>query len=348
MKRGPIVDTLSRLLPGDAPLRTEARVLASDLRTLSRSFRSWEAEAKAPPHSVYIETTNICTADCVFCAYQFQAEWRKGHGTMAEALFVRILDQLEALGGNRLSFTPIVGDPLVDRHIVGRIALAVRRGFKVHFYTNGLLLDRVDPDALLDTGLTAFSLSTSPLDAEMHKQLYRSKQYANLMTGLQRLLRRRNERNGALRVLLEFRSHLPPDETLALPDYRDVIAPLLVKSERDAVVVRTQNYDSWGGQIGAADLPAGMTMARSGRFKHRPCARTFRPQVLWDGKVRACSCVFGPATGGDADDGLLIGDLNVNTLAEIWQGDALRKVRQRFADRDLPDVCAKCTMYQAC
>lgn len=346
MRRALPIELLSRLVPGDHPVRTAARLWASDLRTLARTFHDWRVEAAAPPRSVYIETTNICTADCVFCAYQFQTDWRKRKGTMSEALFGRALDEIAATGCDQVSFTPIVGDPLVDRHIVRRVGEAVRRGFKVHFYTNGLLLDRLDPNALLDTGLRAFSLSTSPLDEGLHKQLYRSKQYRNLLAGLEALLRARNARNGELRVLLEFRGPLSAEATLALPDFRDRIGPLLTPRERAAIVVRAKNYDSWGGQIGAEDLLPGMTMAKTARLRHRPCDRTLRPQILWDGKVRACSCVFGPNLGADADDGLLIGDLNTQGLGDIWRGDALRRVRARFVERKLPAVCQGCTLYQ--
>ena len=38
-----------------------------------------------------IETTNICNANCSFCAYQYQ---QRGTGTMSEKLFTKIINEL--------------------------------------------------------------------------------------------------------------------------------------------------------------------------------------------------------------------------------------------------------------
>lgn len=338
---------LSKALPYDSPLRAPAKRWFTDLRTLARSAMPWLPREDQPPAMVAVETTNICNANCIFCAYQYQDAFRKGKGAMEADVFGRVLAGCQALGVQRLSFTPLVGEPLADKHIIERLTAAVSAGFRVSFHTNGILLNRVDPGALLDTGLQEFLISTAPLDEEAHKRLYRTRHYADLLNGLERFLKVRNERNAPLRVRLHFRSDMAFREATRLPDYTSRIVPLLRPEEREAVEALIIGYDSWGGQIKPEDLVGAMHMARPPRLKHRPCALTFSPQVLWDGKVRACPCYFGPVDTRDAKDPLYVGDLNEESLVEIWRGDRLRQVRRNFANGTLPDLCVRCTMYES-
>ncbi len=347
MAYGRIAAALSKLLPSDSPLRSPAKRTFEDLRSLARSFASWEYREAEAPETLSIETTNACNANCIFCAYGQQKNFRAGRGTMEQDLFERLLKEYHDLGGTRLSFTPLVGEALLDEQIIPRVRAAVDMGFEVGFHTNGLLLNRIDLDAFLATGLKSVCVSAAPLDRESHELLYRSQRYDDLVAGLQGLLEKRNAGGAALRITLHFRSHVSAKRVVDFPDYREIILPLLTPEERAEVGILVIGYDSWGGQIDAKDLTGRMSMALPPRLKRRPCKLTFSPQVLWDGKVRACPCFFGPSTGGDADDGLYLGDLNESSLADIWGGAAIRDLRRRFCEGAMPDLCRRCTSYRS-
>ena len=89
-----------------------------------------------------------------------------------------------------------------------------------------------------------------------------------------------------------------------------------------------------------------MQIASAPQLKFRPGAWTFSPQVMYDGKVRAGSARF---TGGELNqqDGLLLGDLRQQTLAEIWSGRPMRELRRSFARGTIPPVCQTCTLYRS-
>jgi radical SAM protein with 4Fe4S-binding SPASM domain len=346
----PLVDVLRRHLPSDSAIRPYAKRIVEDARSLLNTS-DWTYREKLPPATLFIETTNICNADCVFCAYQYQDRFRSGKGTMSDELFEKILADYIALvpdpKDRHINFTPLVGEPLVDPKIIQRVGRCKAIGADVTFFSNGILLNKIDVEALLDTGVDRIFISTAPFDAESHELLYRTKgKYKDLLAGVQKLLDARNKRNSETRVNIMFRSHIPLSKIVQSPDFREFIAPKLKAKEIKNLYAQVRGFDSWGGQISKDDLPKGMDLAQAPRLKRRPCMWTFNLMVMYDGIIRACSCRF---TGSERleQDALRIGDIRQQTLTEVWNGETIRKLRRNFEEQTLPEVCRSCTMYRS-
>ena len=137
-------------------------------------------------------------------------------------------------------------------------------------------------------------------------------------------------------------------ESLALPDFRGVILPLLKSEEIRSIIVNTRGFDTWGGLIKSEDMVGMMRLALPPLIKHRPCSWTFGLYVTWDGQIRACACRFAETERRDGKDDLYLGNLLESSLNEIWYGEKLKKLRRRFENGNIPLVCKKCTVYRAC
>jgi len=322
------------------------RTVFTDLHSLLRTGKSWEHRARQTPTELVIETTNVCNANCVFCAYQYQERFREGKGVMRDEIFDKALSDYAAMEGAIINFTPLVGDPLVDPKIINRIQRAKESGFRVFFYTNGILFNKIDLEAFLETGVDQVMISTSPFDRESHEQLYRTRKYDDLRDGVHRLLKLREERGYDVEINVTFRAQIPLDDVLAKADFRDYILPYLTKKEIDGIDALVRRYDTWGGLIRPEDMIGDMQLSRAPKLKFRPCQWTFVLMVMYDGMVRACSCRFTGQEASDQDDGLLVGDLREESLEEIWHGERLRELRRSFPAKSLPDVCRSCTMYR--
>jgi MoaA/NifB/PqqE/SkfB family radical SAM enzyme len=347
----PLVAFLRRHLPSDSFIRPHAKQLVEDARALINLRRDWSHLEEQPPANLFLETTNICNADCVFCAYQYQSRFRPGKGAMSDELFEKALSEYSAITSRpeerHVNFTPLVGEPLVDPKIIHRVSRAKSIGADVTFFTNGILLDRIDLGALLDTGVERIFISTAPFDKESHERLYRTHgKYESLLSGVSKLLELRNKRDAATRVSIMFRSHIPLRQIVKQPDFQEHILPKLRPKEVESLYAQVRGFDSWGGQIRPSDLPEGMEIARPPRLKHRPCIWTFNLMVMYDGLVRACSCRF-TGTERIGTDGLLVGDLRKQTLGEVWRGQAIRDLHRSFERGQLHDVCRSCTMYRS-
>src|SRR6266851_490694 len=109
----PIVDFLRRHLPSDSFIRPYAKRIVEDARSVLHSGRDWTFREQAPPETLFLETTNICNADCVFCAYQYQDRFRSGKGVMADEIFEKALaDYIAFTSGpaeRHVNFTPLTG-----------------------------------------------------------------------------------------------------------------------------------------------------------------------------------------------------------------------------------------------
>lgn len=343
----PFIDFFRKRMPFDSALRPYAKIIAEDGRALLRCFLPWHHLEDKIPSCLFVETTNICNANCIFCAYRYQESFRAGKGIMPDAVFEKAVKEFCKMGGRTIAFSALLGEPLVDPGLVNRIRYAKDAGSSVWFYTNGIKLGEIDIEGLVRSGVDDIGISTSPFDRQIHERIFRSGKYGLLLSGAKKLLEARNSLNSALRIWLLFRSDIPWKEAIRLPDYRNEILPLLREEEKKSVYGQVKCFDSWCGLIKQGDLTGIMRLARPPFLKSRPCLWTFMSTILWDGKVRACPCRFAGSEAIKGDD-LYLGDLNNDSLQSIWRGARLRALRRRFTENNLPAACRSCSMYRCC
>lgn len=306
---------------------------------VSRSFKEWESLEQQPPQTLHIELTNVCNANCIFCGYQYE---KRKKGIMPHALFSKCLKEYRAMGGKRIGFSPIVGEPLLDPDFVDRTKEAKSFGFEdIYAITNGILLYKHNLEALLRGGIDHLLISTAPLEKECLERIYRNSDYNRLLEGLEKVFAINSHLGNPVKISLYFRSDLSREYVFRCNDYQKFIRPYIV-NEKEQVTILTKGYDNWGGMIRQEDLVGRMELALAPRYKRRPCLRTFSCIVTWDGYVRGCACRF---SNLDKADPLVVGDLNNMQLKDIWSADKIRQIRRGFVKNSLSLTCRNCAMY---
>ncbi len=118
-----------------------------------------------------VETSNICNANCGFCGYRFRALPPK---IMATADFAKILDRFVEYGGGSLSFTPLVGEALLDSDLLTKIRMA--RSYaqigEISLATNLIAMNRHNVLDLLSSGVNWVYVSTCIGDTGMYRRVY--------------------------------------------------------------------------------------------------------------------------------------------------------------------------------
>ena len=103
--------------------------------------------------------------------------------------------------------------------------------------------------------------------------------------------------------------------------------------------------DNWGDSIRQSDLTGNHELAPIIPLeikKRSPCFYTFFLSIMVDGHVRACGCRY---TNGTQNDGLIIGHLDADTLADMWTGTKIKRLREDFLKGSLETVCDTCVQY---
>ena len=283
-----------------------------------------------------IETINICNANCTFCAYQYQ---NRDTGTMTPELFKKIILQYVDIGGGDLGLTPTVGEPLADKFIIERIKFA--RSFKaikkIGFYSNLISLARFDLKDFVNSGVTDLTISTSGLDKDMYKRVYRSNEYSRMYNNLTNLLIENLNSGSPINIQVDMRTDKTLNETVNFPDYKKLLQYLPANKFGCNI-----SYDDWAGKIKQSDLSGTMkirNMMMSMRFRYSACFEFYSgPSVYWNGDVGICGC-----RDVDAKE-LIIGNVNNNKLSDIWYNSKHLEILNNF-NKSMPNICKKCTHY---
>lgn len=332
-------------------LRIALDILRGKVAYLGKLYRFLYSRPRVPD-VLYMEITNICDANCIFCAHQFD---KRKQVVMDDDIFKRAVDEFYEAGGRNIDLSPLTGEVLIDPKILDKIEYLRDmgdmggKGFEdIHFFTNLGLLHKFDMDRFLRSGITTLYISTAPLDRELYEKMYRNTKYDHVVENLRDLLKafREAKRKGAggggttiKEIHLEFRSDRGMEGCLAMEDYKEYVGPYLSDGVKLAHMV---SYDSWNKTIKEGDLLEGMTLLEPNPVKLLPCARLFLLQVMVSGDIRLCGCRINPASPVDE---LIIGNINEVTLMEAYNSKRATELGKSFFTGKAPEVCKQCSWY---
>lgn len=241
-----------------------------------------------------IETCNICNAACVFCPYP---QMKRPKGTMSRSLFEKIIDEAATVPAiDHVTLTGL-GEPLLDPMIVDRIYYIRRKlpAVPIDLYTNGSNLTPQYAALLGMAGLSVLYVSLNAVNGQQRADIMRLNDFAKVKANVEAVIR---------------------DKSIP-----KVVVKAVMSKDLFEVGDNVQFVEDWGGEWdkgGHAFLHlegnwAGATF-KSRRTHEKACSRVLgQIMVLWDGRVSLC-CF-------DGEGEVIFGDLNKETLREMYQRD---------------------------
>ena len=276
-----------------------------------------------------IEPTNYCNLRCSMCP----RELNRPLGYMDVALFEKIIDE-SVLSGRRLIITLNKdGEPLLHPELPKMIKYAKegKAAYKINFYTNGILLTETKSLELMKSGLDTIHISMDAFTKETYKKIKNSQMLEVVEENVKRLV--------VLKKRLRSKLPLVVVKILQSPDTQSEIKPFMNKWKDIADFVEIGEFHTWDGTLNGSSS-SNPNNSPNG-INRSPCTFLwYNPVILWDGRVTIC-CVDYQGKG-------IIGDIKENTLAEIWQGDALQKIRRAHLEglyNTIP-LCSKCQFWR--
>jgi radical SAM protein with 4Fe4S-binding SPASM domain len=285
------------------------------------------------PRGLHVEGTNICNAECVFCAYP-QMERKKLVMPMDD--FRRVVGEYLAMGGHHVSLTPIVGDPFVDKHVFERLDLlmAEPRVRGISFYTNAILMTREKSARLMQyASKLHVHVSWGGFDAQTWNTIMGVAKFEAARDAVLGFLDEKRRAGSKIPFTLALRC---PDSAKAGPLWETLDA---ARHEGLVEIAGMPDYDSWAGKVKDSELEKVGLHPRKMPFKLGACELLFtKPVVLANGDVNACAC-------RDVEAELIVGNVKTEPLAEIWAGKRIDDIIEAHERGDYPDVCRRCTYF---
>jgi sulfatase maturation enzyme AslB (radical SAM superfamily) len=286
------------------------------------------------PRHLGIEGTNACNARCRFCGYPYQ---QRPRAVLAMDLFKKAIDEFDAFGGGSVGFNPVVGDTLVDPHILARIRYA--RGkqniSRIGLYSNGILLSQVGAGVLLSSGIDDVTISVGGLDRETYRRVFGVDRWHLVYDGLHALLEENEAQGYPARICIALRADVPIWQSLRAPAYR------ALRVHEFKLEFNLRHFDNWGGRIGQERLSGTMRLKKLPR-KHEPCSILYRaPKVLSNGNLTLCGC-----RDLDGNSELVLGSVADRRILEMWRDPRVTEIRQGFYHGRVPRICRDCSLYQ--
>lgn len=290
--------------------------------------------------TLYIQPTNVCNCQCVFCAYRKMKKTGSFGRTMDAATFACVLYRFKSAGGSVIRLVPTVGEIFLDPGVFEKIAHAKREGFSVTAFTNGLLLTR-HAAQLAGSGLDALDISIGDILPEHESVIFGISQVAarQKIDGILALLKQVEEQGSHMKLALHFR---PSRRRASL--WRDFARSGFMRPYREGrlAVHWGYRYDNWCGQIAQSELLGRMRLRRNPKLWRLPCANFQKATVLPNGDLRLCGC----RCKETLQDELIVGNLLTQSVNEIRESEKHKGLLARYAQGDLPDVCRECSLYE--
>jgi len=266
------------------------------------------------PYIIDIELTNKCNLSCNFCSRQLM---KRKQGFMDDSTFRRILSQIEEV---KIPIRFIRwGEPFLHPKIITYANNLTKRGIPLHITTNGLLLNGEICDKIVSCGIDSITFSMQGLTKIDYQRERNNEKYNLLRKNIKMLCKIRNKsENPFISVSTTYTPTLDSDgiDFVYEKKFKDYW-----KKYVDNVEVGITNY------------------ARLKDFKgsHIICKEPWQKlSIDWDGNVSACC--------GDYDRLLNIGNINDESLYDLWTSDILKSYRNLISKEKHQSLtlCSKC------
>jgi len=264
------------------------------------------------PKSIIVEPTVSCNQICPFCP-----RWKieKNTGFMEWELYTKLLDEIAQYPDRRLSLFRR-GESLLHKRIVDMFEYARPRVSEIQLMTNGTCLTPKISEALCDKlDFISFSLDVKSKFAER-----RGGNYDKTVEKILYFLGITDNKKVETQVSIVETDDMTQEEVEEFKNF------WVDKVNR----VRIYQEHSKDGKFGS--------IQENDRGERKTCMKpSYETLVYFDGTVGRCNHDW---------NGKILGDVNQQTIAEVWQNTAYQDLREQHETLNITDeTCNACDSW---
>lgn len=277
------------------------------------------------PQSINLEVTSICDSKCIHCP---RHEMDRPMRPMPLELFRKIVDEAAELGVPEIcpnGFGEIMTMKSIDEHLAYLDSKPHK--FRVIINTNGFRMTEDKIESLVRHKVQLLNICIDGATAKTAEAIRVNLKLADIEHNIRALMRIRRERG------LKF-----PQVRVGMvliPQNLHEVDAFIAKWRDEVDFLGIDGYSNRAGSLNEKfAVPAAAAPASA-------CVLPFRELNIWaDGRAVLCC--------NDWNEEYVVGDMNRESLKEIWHGKALRLARDAHARRrgnDL-EICRKCNYWK--
>ncbi len=288
-----------------------ARLLADGSVSLD-SQEAYKVLESLPPEApvtqllhpeVRYEVTDHCNASCIMCPRDKHEHGRE-HGIMDQAAYERSIDEVFALGAQKVVLTGF-GEPMLDKRLERKIAYAKSKGLGTYIISNGSILNSKRARTILEAGLDEIRVSFYGMQPTTYNAVMQGLDFDKTIKGMTEFLRLRDELGAKTRVQVSYlEMEENKSDTNLFREYWE--------SRVDAIEIwRPHNFGdgrSYRERIDEVDVKTSC-----GRPENGPL------QIQWNGEVIPC-CY-------DYNNQIILGNAFSQPVLDILNGPKYRLLR---------------------
>jgi radical SAM protein with 4Fe4S-binding SPASM domain len=330
------------------------------------------------PDELQVEVTGACNLRCRMCLVRYAPAIGKKHGALDYEQFLELVESLPRI--KKLTLQGL-GEPLLSPHLVQMVAYAAKRGARVGFNTNGVLLDRKIAKQLLDANLSWLHVSLDGATEATYEDVRHGPglhpqpgQFNRVVQNLRNLAELRREQHldhpriqivfvamrrnvNELVQLTELASDIGVDEVWvqnlshdfsdASPESRYEPLQRYVKDESLFGPGETEGKIHFENATKRAQ-ELGLTL-RLPRLQGRATTRTpGQPGCSWPWESAYITHrgEVQPCCMVMGSERATLGNLHQHPFAQIWHSEPYARFREQLVSDDPPEVCRGCSLYK--
>lgn len=280
------------------------------------------------PIRLWIETSSRCNLACRLCVNKDIDDGLKGD--ISFDLYKKIVDEAKDFIFDINLFHR--GEPLLNKEIVKMVSYANSLGIKTRIHTNATLLTERLSTELIKAGLDLISFSFDGYTKTTYEKNRVNATYEVTLDNIKRFLKIKKELGSdtpfTILQVMEF------DQDLDGKDFdrqKRTFTSAFRDLGLDKLVIRTPH--NWGGLLDVE----GIAKIDKESSDIIPCTFPwYSLTVFYDGKVHLCP--------QDFEGEILLGDLNKDSIREVFNSKNIMRVRDRFAKKNIEGMnpCSNC------
>lgn len=279
------------------------------------------------PFLVDIELTNYCNLQCIFCGQQAMERLK---GFMSRETFQKVIDEC-AMYNTPVRFIRW-GEPFLHKDIIDFCSYVKSKNLLLHITNNGLAIKEKHMKALIDLGLDSLVFSFQGATRQEYEIMRNNQLYHKLKANILKFLELRGCKEKPYIHLSTTITNEIQEEVEHFINYWGQLVDSVGVGKTNLSNLSFHQFMSFEAAGKLAFLKKKETINKI----YRPCTEVYQKlSVDWDGKITCCC--------SDFDNYLTVGNINNQTLTDIWQHSQKLKLFREMLDQNMHKCLTLCS-----